>query len=131
MYIMSIGLSEDEIALMFKEEMKALDEYQKEVKHSNNRLLKVIKKVKGRSFCENLKSYMEDLEGDCGHYMNPLKWGLTRSTTGQYQKEYGYGREIKGIWCDQWIVGDSGDSYAGIIYIELTPNRYLCVNYSM
>lgn len=34
-------------------------------------------------------------------------------------------------WVDQWAVGESGDSWAGQVYVELKKGRYLVWDYSM
>ena len=49
---------------------------------------------------------------------------------GKFQEEK-FGRQIKGIWVEQWSVGMEGDSYEGFVCVESGKDRYLKFGYSM
>lgn len=109
------------------EAMKPIEEYNEKTKVSNDRLLKVLKRMYGAAWVKNLKKLLADCE--VGTYMMDARYGITHSRCGQYQQEK-YGK-IRGYWVEQWPVGDSGDSWEGYIYVELKPGRYLKAAYSM
>lgn len=99
-------------------------DYEKECQHSNNRLLKVIRKIKGRVFYKYLMEIIEESEGMDG------KAEIVRAPEGAFQAEK-YGRSIPGIWVDQWNVGMTGDSFHGIVCVQLKKDRFLKFCYSM
>lgn len=92
--------------------------------NKNERLLRAIKKVKGKTFYKYLIEIIEDSEGIKGLAE------IVSKPTGKYQEEP-YGRTIKGMWIEQWNVGMEGDSWEGTVCIQLKPNKYLKFNYSM
>ena len=55
---------------------------------------------------------------------------IVKEPIGAFQKEK-YGRQINGIWVEQWTVGMEGDSYEGFVCVQIKPNKYLKFKYSM
>lgn len=90
----------------------------------NERLLRAIKKVKGKTFYKYLTEIIEESEGIQGLAE------IVSKPTGKYQEE-DYGRTIKGIWIEEWSVGMDGDSYNGTVCVQLKPNKFLKFNYSI
>jgi len=104
--------------------MNEYHDYLNELDRKNKRLLKAIKKVKGNTFYKYLLQIIEESEGISGLAE------IVSKPVGEFQAEK-YGRQIKGIWVSQWSVGTEGDSWDGIVYVEIKPNKYLKFNYSM
>lgn len=97
----------------------------KEIDRRNTRLLKAIKKIKGKTFYRHLIALIKDA--------NPTEWGefeVVSNPGGKMQKETEFGRSIKYIWVDQWSVGMEGDSFEGYIWVQLKENKYLKFRYS-
>jgi DNA repair photolyase len=104
--------------------MREYYEYLNEENRRNLRLLKAIKAVKGKTFYKHILEVIEQSEGLKGQAE------IVKEPVGKFQKE-NYGREIKGIWIQQWGVGDSGDSWEGIVCVKIKENKYLKFAYSM
>ncbi len=106
---------------------KAMKEYaamEHECYLRNMRILRAIKTVKGKTFYKYLLEIIEESEGIRGMAE------IMANPTGKFQEE-NYGKQIKGIWVEQWSVGLEGDSYEGIICVEIKPNKYFKFNFSM
>lgn len=97
------------------------DEQRAEEERVNVRILKSIKSVKGLDYCLDLEEYMEEA-ATCGAF------SLVRKVKGHRQDE---GHEIKEVWVDQYSVGDSGDSWAGTVSVELKKGMWLEMPFSM
>ncbi len=110
--------------LSMEEGMKAWADYENEICRHNARLLKAVKKVKGKTFYKYLSEIIEDSDKITG------KMEIVTIPTGEFQKEK-YGRQIKGIYVQQWGVGMEGDSWEGNVCVELKPNKFLKFSYSM
>jgi hypothetical protein len=91
----------------------------------NNRILRAIKSIKGKTFTRHLISLMND-----AGIVNWDEWQIVSEPSGAKQKENEYGRSIKNIWVDQWSVGTEGDSFDGYIEVQLKENKYLKFRYS-
>ena len=98
--------------------------YLGEVDRKNRRLLKAIKKVKGKTFYKYLMEILEESEGMSGLAE------IVKEPTGEFKAEK-YGRQINGIWLNQWTTGMEGDSYEGIVCVQLKADKYLKFSYSM
>lgn len=96
-----------------------------EVDKRNNRILKAVKSVKGKSFYKHLINLIKDASPTEWH-----EWEIVKEPCGDKQAENGFGREIKCIWVDQWSVGTEGDSFEGYICVRLKKNKYLKFRYS-
>ena len=108
-------------------EAKAYQEmadYDKEVWRRNERLLRAIKAVKGKTFYKHLLEIIKSLDRIDG------MMGVVKEPNGKWQDER-YGRTIKGLWVDQWSTGTEGDSFSGNAYVQLKENKYLKIGYSM
>jgi len=112
----------NEIAM--QKAMKEYYEYLRKQGEENNLLLLEIKKEKGNTFFKYLKEIIEESEGIRGVAE------IVKTPNGTFQEEK-YGRQIKGVWVDQWSVGDTGDSWEGTVCVQLSENRYFKFNYSM
>lgn len=120
--VMADRYIDNEIAM--QKGMNEYHDYLNELDRKNKRLLKAIKKVKGNTFYKYLLQIIEESEGISGLAE------IVSKPVGEFQAEK-YGRQIKGIWVSQWSVGTEGDSWDGIVYVEIKPNKYLKFNYSM
>lgn len=110
--------------LAMEEGMKAWADYERSIFVHNNRLLKAIKSVKGKTFSK----YINEIIKECDNVTDKMQ--IVKEPVGNFQKE-NYGRTIKGIWINQWSVGMEGDSWNGTVCVELRPNKYLKFSYSM
>lgn len=91
---------------------------------NNQRILKAIKAVKGQEYHDYLVEMLEENE-------QQGEMEITHHPEGKYQDENDYG-PIKGCWVDQHINGGyTGDEYAGYVYVELKPGKYLKYYYAM
>ena len=95
-----------------------------ELDRYNNKLLNLIYKYKGDKFEKSLKELIKDVSSDWGSE----SMSIVRKTEGQRQDE-NFG-EIKEIWVNQWSCGDSGDSFAGSVYVKLDDKRFLEIPYA-
>lgn len=108
---------------------KGMDEYYeclKKIAAYNDRILKAIKSVRGKTFYNHLVSFIKDAEA-CDHE----QFEIISKPIGEEQSVSEYGRFIKKEWVQQWSIGDSGDSFHGTICVEIKPNKYLKFSYSM
>lgn len=106
-----------------------MDEYYQyilQVERKNNRTLRAVKSVMGKTFCKHLISYLKDVQP-----VNYAVWEIVREPEGDLQKVAEYGRSIRQEWVQQWSVGTEGDSFEGIICVPLKPGRYLKFHFSM
>lgn len=110
--------------LAMEKGMEEWMEFEREQDRKNLRLLKAIKSVKGKAFYKHLLEVIEESEGLKGLAQ------IVKEPVGKFQKE-SYGREIKGIWVQQWAVGDTGDSWEGNVCVQVKPNKYFKFSYSM
>jgi hypothetical protein len=104
---------------------KEMADYDNECYRSNQRLLKAIKRIKGRVFYKHLLQLIKD----CDRVYE--KMCIVKEPGGEWQKETDYGRSITGVWVDQWSTGTEGDSFDGYVWVQLKPNKYLQFRYSM
>ncbi len=104
---------------------KQLVDYEAEVWRSNERLLKVIKKVKGPTFHKHLLSIIKSLD------RVDDKMTIEKEPAGEWQEETDCGRTIKEVWVDQWATGIEGDSWGGYLWVKLKENKFLKIGYSM
>lgn len=105
-----------------------MDEYFKglqRVHKYNNRILKAIKSVKGKTFYRHLLSLIKNSES-----VSWSQWEIVKEPNGERHIEKEYGREIKFIWVDQWAVGTEGDTFDGYIWVQLKENKYLKFRFS-
>lgn len=101
-----------------------LADLSKEMKRSNDRLLRVIKNMFGQNVCLDIEECIDDCEGASA------KLTLVRRPEGEYQEEsYGEGA-VEGVWVDQYS-GPSGDDFSGNVYVELKRDKFLCIPYEM
>lgn len=112
--------NEDYVAKVWKD----IADYDKECHRKNQRLLRAIKSVKGKTFLKHVLQIMKECDRviDVMHIVNEPR--------GDWQSEK-YGRSIKGYWVDQWSTGTEGDSFDGYVTIQLKENMYLQFRYSM
>lgn len=101
-----------------------MEKYDNEVLRINNRIFKAIGNQIGKGFLIDLKVVIEEC-GCVGSFSLVERWFVH----GKFQSECEYGC-IVGIFVYQYSVGDSGDSYAGTIWVKLKDNKYLQMNFS-
>lgn len=110
---------------MYHDCYSGLTLYDDECDRSNKRMLKVLRKVKGRTF---VKRFLEVAES-CDRVQGKIF--LSKMPKGNQQVENEFGRLIKHIWVDQRSVGMEGDSWEGTISVQVKSNKWVCFNYSM
>lgn len=100
--------------------------YQRQCKrHYKNteKRLDLVSKFKTKKYMAQLRELMDEAGVHSAEFVRG---------TGKGKKQKSDYPAIKWEWVDQYENGGySGDSYSGYIYIELKPNRYLKLNYSM
>lgn len=96
------------------------------VERKNNRILRAVKSVMGKSFYKHLIAYLKEAQP-----VNYGVWEIIREPVGHLQKVTDYGRAIRQEWVQQWSVGMEGDCFEGIICVPLKPGRYLKFHFSM
>lgn len=116
--------TEDELFLLWKEAYDAIDEARAEIKAHNDRLLKVLKKMKGADWIKGL----DDLCNDCE--VSDKMFISRRKPRKEYWQKENFG-PIKEMWVRQRAVGDSGDSWEGEIWVQIDSRRYLELHYVM
>lgn len=99
--------------------------YLEECERSDRRLFKAIASVKGKTFVKHLKSLIN------GEQTYGTRCEIVRQPIGDFQKEHEAGRQIKGIWVQQWSTGPEGDSFSGTVCVEIRPGRYFKFHFSM
>lgn len=108
------------------EAMSEYADFTDQVREDNEIIMQGIKALKGKSFHRHLVNLMSDVD-----VIDYEKMQITREDPkGEWQNERGYGREIKGIYINQWSTGTEGDSFSGIIWVPLKPGRYLRYKYN-
>lgn len=91
----------------------------------NNRVLRAIKSVKGKTYFKHLCEYIKDAG------MNQwCQFKIVRQPVGKMQEVSEYGRGITKEYVDQRSVGTEGDSFEGTICLEIKPGKYLKFSYS-
>lgn len=109
-----------------KEDQKAMDEgmesYHKaeeERYKKDQKVLDSIKKEVSPKFYEKIEEEMAESEGG---------WDvkIVDKPTGENQDN-----NDREVWVDQHAVGQSGDSWAGYVYIKLPTGKYLRWDYAM
>ncbi len=108
----------------YAEAYAELSKYDDECDRVNMRLLKAIGRYLGPEFIKCLDSLTEDL-------FIRAKMAIVHDvpSNAKFQEESDYGM-ITGIWVEQYSVGDSGDSFAGHMYVKLKNWKYLEIPYS-
>lgn len=115
---------EDQLAM--EQAMCDYDNMLKDVAKYNERILKAIQSVKGKTFCKHLVEYIKDQEA-----VDYQELEIVKTPFGKEQSVSEYGREIKKEWITSYAVGDSGDSWAGTICVKLKKDKYLKFSFSM
>jgi hypothetical protein len=110
---------------MYHDCYSGLYKHELECNMANNRVLKALKKVKGRTFVKRFLEVVEASEGIKGVLF------FSKEPIGKKQAENEYGKLIRFIWVRQFSVGYSGDSYEGTVSVQIKENKFLCFNYSM
>lgn len=111
--------------IKMEEGMREYHEYLNSISRYNERILRAIKSVKGKTFYNHLTEYLKHTEASDWHFE------IVSQPVGKLQEVSEFGRPIKKEWVVQHAVGDSGDSWAGTICIQLKENKYLKFHFSM
>lgn len=110
--------------MQMQKDLQKYYDHEKQIAAENQQLLLSIKKTKGRTFYRHLKQIIEE----CDRIRGSLE--IVDEPVGTFQEE-NYGRQISGIWVEQWSVGDSGDSFEGIVCVMIDDRKFLRIPYSM
>jgi len=116
------GFVDNEIAI--EKGMAEYYEWGHQCERSDRRLLRAIAAVKGKTFVKHIKDIIDDST------TTGTRMVILREPIGKFQEEK-HGREIKGIWIDQWATGMEGDGFAGTICIEIRKGTYLKFDFSI
>lgn len=92
-------------------------------KLSNDRLIKVLKKRNGTGWVKGLMLLCSDCDV---HGRMEIVRNHPRK---EYWQEENFG-PIKEMWVLQYSVGDSGDSFAGTIWLKIDKKRFLQLMFS-
>lgn len=112
----------------FAEAMNDMYKAAMEVEAHNLRIMKAIHSVKGQTFFDDLCDLLK--YNECGGGIFPHPDEIVRKKAGELAEE-DFG-SIQQFWVDQYENGGyTGDSYAGYIYVEIKPGKYLKAHYSM
>ena len=95
-------------------------EAKRKIKHEN--MFKVIKKLRGKAFVQDLKYLNEYNDSNCEFY-------ISKKPLGKPQKETDC-RIIKEIYVEQWNTGMESDSYAGNISVEIKKGQFIVMPFS-
>lgn len=106
--------------------MREYYESLEKTKKYNQRILKAIKSVRGKTFYRHLCNFIKESEATYYH-----QWEIVREPVGDLQHVSEFGRDIKQEWVDQRSVGTEGDGWEGTICVELKPGKYLKFHFSM
>jgi hypothetical protein len=112
--------------LSMEEGMKEYHDHLNKIYKYNDRILRAIKSVKGKTFYNHLIEYLRNAE--CSSCQ---RFEIVSKPIGKEQEASEYGRAIKREWVVQRAVGMSGDSWEGTICIQLKENKYLKFHFSM
>lgn len=128
-YFLSDGtaLTEGQRDAMYKEVYKPIMDGQRKIAKNNKKILASIKLFKSPVFYRGLTRYIADLKSSCGH-TNDMEYSIVDNHSGKYQQEQ-WGKEISGVWVEQWATGTEGDSWAGWVYIQIFPGKHLRINF--
>ena len=115
--------TQEDIDEAYRVMYEAEDALYKKARLSNDRLMGVLSRVKGKKWVRGLHRAIEDCE----------VYGVIRITrrapnVRDWQK-VNYG-PIKGMWVRQWSVGTEGDSWEGIIWVQIVEGRWLEMMFS-
>lgn len=95
-------------------------EEKRRIKHEN--MFKVIKKLKGKAFVQDLKFLNQYNDSNCEFY-------ISKTPKGKLQNESDC-KVIKEIYVEQWNTGMESDSYAGNISVEIRKDQFIVMPFS-
>lgn len=110
------GMTEEDIK-GYKEAEKRIEHEQAEQYAKDQAVLEKIKKQVSKDVFEEIEFEMEESE----HYSN---FRIVNEPRGTLQRT----DKIK-VWVAQHSVGDTGDSWAGVVSVELPDGKYLAWDY--
>lgn len=96
--------------------------YENECSRINGRIIKAIENQLGEQFMLDVAECFQESEAKGA-------MELVRKPEGEWQEE-DYA-SFRGIWVDQGSVGDSGDSWEGVVCIRVKRGLWLKMFYSM
>ena len=102
--------------------------HEEKLARQRKRLFKAVKQVKGKYFLTALRKVFKGIDDD--QYGHPALFELVKAigkSAGKQKCDY---LPIRDEWVEQWSVGDSGDSFAGYVYIQLKEKLFLKIHYS-
>jgi hypothetical protein len=100
------------------------EEYAK-LQEENDSVLSKVKSMVDDSFFEALIHFIEEQENSYGAFL----YELVKKPTGKYFMEFWH-KKLQGYYCEQWSVGDGGDSFEGYVYVKITKNNYIKIHFS-
>ena len=111
-----------------KEHTDGTENYHTEVLRVNNRILKAIESVKGKTFLHDVISTLaSEAEFWSDPSPNSVSWDLVKKPAGKRYKDKTTLVEVS-VW--EWEVDDEEISERGILFIKLKKNLWLSVSYS-
>lgn len=113
------GMSEEDIK-DYKEAEKRIQEELIEKDAKNREVLESVKKIVSKKLYKLIEYQIEESE-------HADDFRIVDAPTGKQQKA----EDGIFVWIDQWSVGDSGDSWAGVEYVPLPNGKYLAWGYAI
>jgi hypothetical protein len=107
----------------YKAAEKRIEEEQIEQYAKDQSVLEDVKKQVPKGIFEEIKFEMEESE----HYSN---FRIVKEPIGDKQKNDNIGDSLN-VWVEQHSVGDTGDSWAGVVTVQFSNGKYLAWNYWM
>lgn len=101
--------------------MEVIEKEQVEQYAKDQSILEDVRKQVSKGVFEEIKFEMEESE----HYSN---FRIEKEPIGDQQKNDGVGDSLN-VWVDRHSVGDSGDSWAGVVCVGLPGGKYLVWDY--
>lgn len=106
----------------FAEIMELERLFDEQTRETNENLFKVIKKLKGKRFVNDLKFLNKYNDSNLPYY-------ISKKPLGKIQSEYET-RVIKEAYVEQWTTGMEGDSFAGNISVKIRENQFIIMPFN-
>lgn len=113
---------------MTETQLKEFDDATKQIAEEENARYEKDKKI-----LDNIKNKVhvdvfESIKYEIKESENASNFKIVDSPIGEYQRT---NEDNVKVWVDQYSVGDTGDSWAGIVSVELPNGKYLMWDYWM
>lgn len=128
-YIQGYKMTQEQQDAMHKEVYGPMIEAENQIFRNNKAIMKEVYKQVSRSRYWGICTYIKDLKENC-YYTETMMYEIVDKPGGVKQKE-SWSKDLQELYVDQWSVGCEGDSYEGYVYLPVTENKWLKINYAM